>query len=202
MQVELLRITEDPLSLIEDAIRICHDSQEQGEESRDNLIKRIIKMGHESVLEHASASFHIRGISRACSHQLVRYRIASYSQKSQRFVKENDFEYITPESVKEPAVGTPNSYPELMEKIKEKYTHMIACGVPAEDARMVLPNACTTELVMTMNFRELRHFLEQRLSKKAQWEIRELAQKILELLTDRVSIIFDDFKEAVCQTNV
>jgi len=137
-------------------------------------------------------SFGIEGISRACSHQLVRHRIASFSQQSQRYVaNEQQFDVVTPDSVAE--------QPELAERFvahmqqsHELYREMLEAGVPAEDARFVLPNAAATKLVMTMNARELRHFFVLRCCRRAQWEIREMANQMLRLTRQAAPLLFAD----------
>ena len=198
LHVELLSITPNALDLIERAIRICHDSEiSKTKEKQKDLIERIaLKMGHESVIEHASATFHIKGISRACSHQLVRHRIGvAFSQRSQRYVKEYNFEFIVPKSIKDKKLDY--FYKVWMEDIGKNYEIILNSGIPAEDARFILPNSCSTELIMTMNFRELRHFLKERLSKRAQWEIRNVAKEILRLLKEQVDVIFDDLGDNI-----
>lgn len=145
---------------------------------------------HDSVLEHWSATFAIEGISRACSHQLVRHRLASYSQQSQRYVNMGGFEYVTPESIEN--WNCVNEYEYIMGEIQHIYNHLVKMGVPEEDARYILPNACCTNIVVTMNARELRHLLGMRLCKRAQWEIRELAERMLELLKDECPELFED----------
>lgn len=167
--------------------------------------KYAVASGHESVLEHCTFTFAIGGISRACSHQLVRHRMASYSQQSQRYVKMDEFEYVTPESfmttVTDDYWNTESSdnstlaseeFESLMEVIGELYERMIRAGIPEEDARYVLPNACTTNIVVTMNARELRHFFNLRCCNRAQWEIRELADRMLELCKETCPILFED----------
>lgn len=205
LKVDLLYSTPNPLDIIESAIRICHDSEKQGDETRDTLILRIIKLGHESVLEHGLATFKISGISRACSHQLVRHRIASYSQRSQRYINESNFEYIMPPNVEKTAFRW------AMEDACNYYKTLQKAGATKEDARFVLPNACTTDIIMTMNFRSLRHFLKERLSPKAQWEIKNLAKEIHKILLEIAGPVFCDinwkeFQKLIwivkCLTNV
>lgn len=170
-------------------------------------LRHALESGHESVAEHAVFTFSIEGISRACSHQLVRHRMASYSQQSQRYVKMNGFDYVTPESIdscrwsefkgysehKEPMYETlQDDYEWLMEKIASIYRTMIDHGIPEEDARYILPNACCTNIVVTMNGRELRHFFKLRCCNRAQWEIRELADKMLEQVKEVAPILFEN----------
>lgn len=158
-------------------------------------LESAMKSGHWSVLEHWSGTFVIEGISRACSHQLVRHRLASYEQQSQRFVDMSDFRYVTPDSIAtddqlrveyEDADGDIVSqsisgiYDDVMEHIRKAYDMMVEHGVPEEDARYILPNACCTNIVVTMNARELRHFFGLRLCNRAQWEIREMARLMLD----------------------
>lgn len=196
MKIDLLSITQNCELLIESAGRTCYDSSENiTKESSNKFIKMLVKNGHESVLEHASAVFRISGISRACSHQLVRYRLASYSQRSQRYCKEDNFEYVIPEKIKNNQ-NLMTKFTNIMYHIDKEYKSLLLNGIKPEDARYILPNACSTEIVVTMNFRELRHFIKQRISKKAQWEIRELAENILDVLLDHAPNVFGDiYKE-------
>ncbi|MEM2918254.1 MAG: FAD-dependent thymidylate synthase [Candidatus Altiarchaeota archaeon] len=154
--------------------------EELSDEEMNKFLKKVISFGHLSVTEHASFTFSISGISRACSHQLVRHRIASYTQQSQRYVKfkKEEIEYITPKTIEKSKFF--DEYKELMLKIADLYERMLSGSIPAEDARYIIPNAATTNLTVTMNARELRHFISLRLCKRAQWEIRELARKMLE----------------------
>jgi len=194
MIVELLSITPNAEKIIEKAARTSYqsfDKMHQGSESY--LIKNLIKNGHLSVLEHAYATFRISGISRGCSHQLVRHRIASFTQKSQRYVNEKNFEYVIPPSIKNNTEAL-NIYTKFMEEAKKVYTDLLNLKILKEDARFVLPNATTTELVITANFREFRHIFKLRLNQKAQWEIRVLCLKMLEILKKEAPSVFEDFK--------
>ena len=155
-------------------------------------LANALASGHESVLEHWSATFAIEGISRACSHQLVRHRVASYSQVSQRWVNMEGFDYVIPVSIDLGSDDVFNEYISLMDSIDKMYHSFIERGIPEEDARYILPNACCTNIVVTMNARELRHFLGLRLCTRAQKEIRELAQKMLECLKDECPELFED----------
>ena len=158
-----------------------------------DLIKRHIT--HESVLEHVNITFSIEGVSRSLSHQLVRHRLASYSQQSQRYVNGEKFDFIIPDTIK-------NS-PEMLEEFKDhiedtklRYKRMIDFGIPKEDARSILPNATTTNLVMTLNLRELRHFYSERSCIHAQAEIRQLANKMIKLVKEKLDFI--DYKAKKC----
>lgn len=170
---------------------------------RTTSLRMALALNHESVAEHANFTFSIEGISRACSHQLVRHRLASYSQQSQRYVKMDDFDYVIPESIKdsdkriwmtswEDWILMFKAYNSLMYEIQKTYEMMIDAGIPEEDARYILPNACTTNIVVTMNARELRHFFRLRCCTRAQWEIRELANKMLELVKEVAPILFEN----------
>lgn len=138
---------------------------------------------YESILEHISFSFYIEGISRACSHQLVRHRIASYTQRSQRHRKDKDFGYVIPDSIWG-NVDAMEMYAKMMNEINECYQELMDFGVPNEDARYVLPNASCTDIMVTMNVRELRSFFKARCCQKAQWEIRQMAEYMLDICRD------------------
>lgn len=169
MRVDLVSYTPDPEYVLAKAAAECYCKSPS-----IDRVKKIIKAGHHSVLEHVSFTFHIEGISRACSHQLVRHRLASYTQRSQRYVNEERFMYVDPDSIMENPEAN-EIFVDIMNKINDAYTKLIALGIPKEDARYVLPNACTTSLTVTMNLRELLHFWKLRMDKSAQWEIRQLA---------------------------
>lgn len=150
-----------------------------------------LRSGHESVMEHAVYTFEVKGVSRALSHQLVRHRVASYAQQSQRYVNKVAFEYVTPESIRD----NPNSLEQYewgMKAIQKVYNIMLSFGIPEEDARYILPNACTTNIVLTANARELRHIFALRTCTRAQEEIRELAEKMLKICKEVSPTIFED----------
>lgn len=160
------------------------------DQDANDFLRMVIDYGHLSVTEHASFTFSIEGISRACSHELVRHRLASYTQQSQRYVKfsASDLKYVTPKTVEESEFKS--EYHQMMIKISEFYTKL--CGkVPVEDARYILPNAVATNLVVTMNARELNHFFNLRLCNRAQWEIRCLAAKMLEEVKKVAPVLFE-----------
>jgi thymidylate synthase (FAD) len=142
------------------------------------FIRKITGLGHHSVIEHISFTFMVEGVSRALTHQLVRHRLASYSQKSQRYVNESAFEYITPHSI-ENAPAVKAEYTALMKQLAAYYDTLIKAGIPKEDARYILPNAAETKIMVTMNARELLHYFEKRLCNRAQWEIREMSDLML-----------------------
>jgi thymidylate synthase (FAD) len=182
MNVSLLNYTKDPLRIIYISARTCYSSlppdkiKEVSRERMKSLIKKIISSGHHSVLEHVSFTFSISGISRVCSHQLVRHRIASFSQQSQRYTKPNSF--VTPDSIKRKDIY--NKYEKFIKNSFDFYNELINAGIPKEDARFVLPNATKTNIVVTMNLRELMNASSVRLCKRAQWEIREVFERMKE----------------------
>lgn len=184
-------------------------AKKQTDESIKKFVNMLSELGHESPIEHLSFTFGIEGISRACSHQLVRHRVASYSQQSQRYVNlEETYNYITPPAIKEHKEVN-EIYKETNELIFEKYKEIskklkniyIKEGMnekdadkkAIEDTRFILPNACETKIIVTMNARELLHFFEQRCCNRAQWEIREVANQMLDLCLE---VAPDVFKKA------
>lgn len=196
MKVNLLTHTPDPERAVAAASRQCYSkysatkafSEFTPEDIRKQLAI-ILKNGHLSVLEHASFTFSIEGISRACSHQLVRHRIASYAQQSQRFVKLKEIEFVVPEKI----AMDPSSnriFIDALEACKGAYSKLVDAGMPPEDARYVLPNAAPTKIVVTMNARALMNFFELRCCLSAQWEIRRLADEMLRLVKEVAPIIF------------
>ena len=182
--VALITYTPDPERTIAAAARISTSPASAAElmkrmtpEAVDHLLTRLISSGHFSPLEHASFTFAIEGISRVTSHQLVRHRMASYTQQSQRYVSLKEVNYITPTTISAKPEWEAK-YNEMVHAAHRLYQEMLDAGIPAEDARYVLPNATETRLVMTMNARELIHVCSLRLCLKAQWEIIELFEKI------------------------
>jgi len=198
MRVQLLTHTPEPERVVSAAARLCYSAASidalMGRDIAEQvaLLRKILDLGHLSVLEHASFSFGIEGISRACSHQLVRHRLASYSQQSQRYVSHLDrFEAVTPPTIaaKPELAGRFNA---LLDDMHGLYRELVEVGIPAEDARFVLPNAAATKLVVTMNARELRHFFELRCCRRAQWEIRDMAVEMLRLARGAAPVLFAD----------
>ncbi|MCX5800600.1 MAG: FAD-dependent thymidylate synthase [Candidatus Eisenbacteria bacterium] len=191
MKVELISATPDAERVIEISARTCYDTTDRMASSdRQVFIRKLFDAGHLSVFEHASATFRIRGISRACSHQLVRHRLASYSQRSQRHVRETQASYVTPPTVERAGERSAGLFRSAMDASWKAYCELMKEGIPREDARYVLPNACTTELVMSANFREWLHVLRERLASDAQWEIRELCRLIHEKLKEIAPSVF------------
>jgi len=153
-------------------------------------------LGHESVFEHACFTFRVEGISRVCSHQLVRHRLASYTQQSQRYVKLKSPKFIVPEEI----YGSEfeEDYMKLLEKAAELYRKMVEGGIRKEDARFILPQGIETKIIITMNARELRHFISLRCDPSAQWEIRAMAKEMLKLAYQKAPILFEDlYKEYI-----
>ncbi len=185
MHVELIAWTSSPGLTVAAAARLCYSSASAAEiargmspEKKNSFVEKLIELGHQSPLEHASFTFAVDGVSRALSHQLVRHRIASYSQKSQRYVDEKEFTWIMPPSIeKDPEAK--KIFEAQIESIRSCYARLCKV-VPREDARYILPNACETKLVVTMNARSLLHFFRVRCCRRAQWEIRRLAEIMLE----------------------
>ncbi len=189
-EVELLAITPDAEKVIESAGRTCYLSYGNIDaSSSDEFIQRLIKMGHESPLEHAYATFRIKNCSRAMTHQLVRHRLTAISQQSQRYVDEEQYDYVVPQTIPQEYV---DDYHSDMEIIRQMYSKWRSRGLKKEDARYVLPNACVSEIVISANFREWRHILKTRLSPKAQWEIKGVCQVIFDILKQHAKNCFVD----------
>lgn len=179
MQVKLIQYTKDPVAAIENAATTCYDSQP----TAGRIMRHCYKSGHHSVLEFADFTFRISGVSRALTHQLVRHRMASFAQRSQRYCVEDGFSFVTPSSVqKKPEAAA--LYENTIKTIQEAYAKLVEAGVPAEDARMLLPNACCTEICVKMNLRELIHFANERLCACAQWEIRRMARAMVDAVIE------------------
>lgn len=196
MIVHLISHTENPEYVITLAAATCYSDKPFNElaekcknpDYQKKMVTMLLENGHESPLEHANFTFFIEGISRTTSHQLVRHRIASYSQRSQRYTTMGNYEYTIPESIsKDPEKLI--AYDLFMNDTFKFYKELMEAGVPKEDAREVLPNATETSIVMTMNLRELRHFLELRQCLRAQTGIRELADEIYKILQSYFPIL-------------
>jgi thymidylate synthase (FAD) len=190
MNINLLSITGDSEKIIEYCSRICYNSFNRIEDSSyKTQIENLIKNGHHSLLEHACATFLIDDISRSCSHQLVRHRHASFTQESQRYVKEQTLSYIVPPSIK----NNPEAleiFEESMVRSHESYNLLLDLGIKKEDARYVRPNASHTTIAMTANFREWLHIIDLRVSLHAQWEIRDLITLIWKELYGKAPAVF------------
>ena len=192
--VELLFITPNAEKLIETAgrtSRLSFDKQGKGTEKK--FIRMIIKMGHFSVLEHAYTTFRISGVSRAFTHQLVRHRMSSFTQQSQRYVDESNFISVEPDSIKNNSEAH-SVFTKFMEETKKSYSELRSLGIKKEDARYILPNAIESQIVATANLREWRHIIELRGAPDTQWEIRKVTIEILEILKKQVPTVFEDFE--------
>lgn len=199
IKVELLQHNAEPEKIAALAAKLCYsgadlaDLQEKvTNDEQTDFIKKLIGMGHFSVFEHVSFTFGVEGVSRALTHQLVRHRLASYSQKSQRYVKAGEnFPFIMPHTVAENSEAQ-EIFNETINQISKAYNKLLDLGMPAEDARYLLPNACETKIIVTMNARELLHFFALRSCNRAQWEIRELSDKMLVLCYHVAPSIFEN----------
>ncbi len=209
MHVKLVRHTPEPERTVAMSARLCYSAigaaqleERISDEQAANLVRRLVSMGHLSTLEHVTFTFAIEGVSRVLTHQLVRHRIASYSQQSQRYVKEHDFETILPPSIAANAEAQAK-FSALMEEIQSLYNEFTEAGIPAEDARYILPNAAETKIVCTFNARSLLNFFSLRCCTRAQWEIRALANKMLAECQKVAPVIFENagptcVSEGVC----
>src|SRR6056297_18014 len=217
MRVELIQHTPDPEKVVASAAKLCYSPvgvseimEKLEEESTEKFIRILMKMGHMSPIEHVSFTFGIEGISRVCTHQLVRHRIASYSQQSQRYVKIDDFNYIVPPAIsenpealavfEEAMENSRKAYKQISELLYDSYVEggeemtkrrMGEMEKKAiEDARFVFPNACETKIVVTMNARSLMNFFKHRCCNRAQWEIQGLAIQMLKLVREKSPTLF------------
>ncbi len=185
MNVGLISYTPEAERKVAMAARLCYSpigaaelEERLSEKQVQALVEKILAMGHFSTLEHVSFTFAIEGVSRVLTHQLVRHRIASYSQQSQRYVKEHEFEFIVPPTI----AANPSArerFESLMEEVRTVYAELTAMGVHQEDARYCLTNATETKILVTMNARALFNFFELRCCARAQWEIRKMAELML-----------------------
>ena len=195
MKVTLLACTQNADAICAAAGNSCYSESSSadilGNIDSEKVLSRIVGMGHHSVIEHAVFTFSVEGVSRALTHQLVRHRVASFSQQSQRYVSLDSASYVKPHTV-EADPGASKVFDETMEVIWEAYRRLEEMGIPPEDARYLLPNGCTTNITITMNARELLHFFSLRCCNRAQWEIREMADRMLEICMEQSPVIFRD----------
>ncbi len=206
LKVLLLRHTPGPEEVVAMAAKLCYSASDVeglkekiAAKDQKAFVEKLVSVGHMSPIEHVSFTFGIEGISRACSHQLVRHRVASYSQQSQRYVKETLFDYVIPETIKADKALT-KSFEKYMRQAQKAYDEMMdglaKMGITGEnaqqDARFLLPNAAETKIVVTMNARELLHFFRVRCCNRAQWEIRAMATWMLKLAKGAAPVIFKD----------
>ena len=185
MEVTLIRYTHDADGLAGMAAALCYDGK-----NPEKSLKVALNGGHESVVEHASFTFLIEGVSRVLLAQLTRHRLASFSVQSQRYCGVKAEGVVVPDSIRNKRfTGSVNA---LVRKSEELYDAMIQEGIPAEDARFVVPQGITCKLMMTMNARELRHFFSLRCCNRAQWEIRDLATEMLRQCKEVAPMLFAD----------
>ena len=195
MKVELINYTPEPDRSAAHAALTCYsenvpDKDEMSEGKIEEILEKIKESGHHSVIEHAKFTFAIHGVSRSLTHQLVRHRLASYSQQSQRYVDIEHFDPVVPNTIEEDE-ELKELYDDFMSKVKETYGKLKK-EIPLEDARYVLPNATRSNIIVSMNARELWHFFSLRCCRRAQWEIRDMANRMLELVKEVAPIIFED----------
>lgn len=197
MKVVLLNYTKNPDRICAAAAQSCYSEKGASElfesttdERARKKIKKVVGMGHLSVVEHAYFTFSVEGVSRSLTHQLVRHRVASYSQQSQRYVSMDKADFVTPSTIS----GDPEASRIFKKSMGDAWAayRELAKKVPKEDARYVLPNACHTNILITMNARELWHFFRLRCCRRAQWEIRLMAWKMLEEVRKVAPILFEE----------
>ena len=199
MKVTLLACTQNADAICAAAGNSCYSESSSadilGNIDSEKVLSRIVGMGHHSVIEHAVFTFSVEGVSRALTHQLVRHRVASFSQQSQRYVSMDSASYVTPHTVESDPEAS-KVFDDAMEAIWEAYGRLEEMGIPPEDARYLLPNGCTTNITITMNARELLHFFSLRCCNRAQWEIREMADRMLEICMEQSPVIFREIGRA------
>ena len=186
MQVTLIQATPKPIETIAKIASICYDSDPK---NPLGLVKHLYRNGHHSVFEHIYFTFKIEGISRACSHQLVRHRHCSFTQRSQRYCSEDGFIVVIPPSIDDEDGDRYYEYNDGLLEIRTTHANLTNMGVPNEDARYILPNACETSLYLSCNLRELIHICNERLCKRAQWEIRDLVKQMVSLVNPELQFM-------------
>ena len=195
MNVKIIGFTPNPEKTAAMAAKLTHskikpeDLDKKSEKELQSILKEVMKLGHTSVVEHSCFSFAISDVSRSLTHQLVRHRIASYAQQSQRYVNLNEPNYVMPPKIAKNE-QMKKAYNKTMQEIWVHYNKLLKMGIPAEDARYILPNATCTNIIVTMNARSLLNFFELRCCLHAQWEIRQLANKMLTEVKKVAPIIF------------
>jgi len=204
MNVKLIGYSPNPEKIPAMAAKLTHSKtkpenlDKSSDKELNEILKYVLKAGHTSIIEHTSFTFAISDVSRSLTHQLVRHRIASYAQQSQRYVDFKEPNYVTPPKISKDK-EMKKAYDKTMENIWKEYNKLLSLGVPAEDSRFVLPNAACTNIIVTMNARSLMNFFELRTCMHAQWEIRKLANKMLTLVKKVAPIVFKDAGPA-CKT--
>ena len=192
MKAELIDCTTDPLYVISHAARTCYNSHNKEVISnRADFIKGLIKVGHETPLEFASATFDIKDISRICQNQLVRHRHASFCVMSERYVDVSKMDFVYPYEILKEYDGALD----YVDEAKRIYKYLLECGIKREDARFLLPQGLCTNVCVNMNFRSLRHFLKLRLDHLAQWEIRQVAIEIYDICKEKWPWLVEDISK-------
>ena len=202
MEVRLISCVKEDIANL--ATERCRSGEPFESMPQKDVLDKAIHSGHTAVMEFVDYVFAIDGISRSCLAQLTRHRMASFCVMSQRHADMGDFKYIMPESIENSdheiwslysfdMMDMSNAYDQLMRVISQFYKDMVNSGIPMEDARYILPNACTTNIIMKINARSLANFLSLRMCNKAQWEIRELADKIYRIVSKETPIVSNYF---------
>jgi len=204
MNVKLIGFTPNPEKIPAMAGMLTHskskpeDLEKASDEKLKAVLGEVLKLGHTSVIEHTCFTFAISDVSRSLTHQLVRHRIASYAQQSQRYVNMNESNYVTPPTIAKNKKMR-KAYDQTMQNIWKEYNKLLDLGIPAEDSRFILPNAACTNIIVSMNARSLLNFFELRCCMHAQWEIRQLANKMLQLVKKVAPMIFKN-AGPICKT--
>ncbi len=204
MNVKLIGFTPNPEKIPAMAAKLTHsktkpeDLDKTSDKELKAILEQVTSLGHTSVIEHTNFTFAISDVSRSLTHQLVRHRIASYAQQSQRYVDFKEPNYVTPPKIAKNK-QMKKAYDDTMKTIWEQYNNLLDMGIPAEDSRFVLPNAACTNIMVTMNARSLLNFFELRCCQHAQWEIRQLANKMLKEVKKVAPTIFKN-AGPVCKT--
>ena len=204
MNVKLIGFTPNPEKIPAMAAKLTHsktkpeDLDKTSDKELKAILEQVTSLGHTSVIEHTNFTFAISDVSRSLTHQLVRHRIASYAQQSQRYVDFKEPNYVTPPKIAKNK-HMKKAYDDTMKTIWEQYSNLLDMGIPAEDSRFVLPNAACTNIMVTMNARSLLNFFELRCCQHAQWEIRQLANKMLKEVKKVAPTIFKN-AGPVCKT--
>lgn len=196
MEVKIFNITPNSLYTIDMAARTCFNSREKStKENREQFIKGLVNRNHGSPIEFVDIIFDVKGISRSCAIQLVRHRMASYCMESQRYVDQATNRYVIPPTLDYSKNNDDKSiiFENAVQNCRNAYKELLALGVPKEDARFVLPEAMCTNIMFKMNIRSIRNFISLRLDNHAQWEIRELAQKMVDLMIkEGLKVLIED----------
>jgi thymidylate synthase (FAD) len=198
MRVELISYTKDADAISASSALGCADPrptysilEDMNEGMAGAILDVVLPSGHHSVIEHSSYTFSVEGVSRSLTHQLVRHRVASFSQQSQRYIRFDTPDFIIPPKVERNPEAR-ELFLKAMDRVWKEYNTLVAQGIPEEDARYVLPNAAANNITITMNARELLHFFKIRCCTRAQWEIRDLADRMLALVKPTAPRVFRD----------